>query len=108
VLLNEPLILEASRVFAEKLLLEESDNEKKIVKAFQAIVCRNPKQEELDLLMKYYSTEEKAFSSNTEKAEKFVKAGEYPRAEIKNIVSLAALMQVIQTIYNLDEAITKT
>ena len=39
---------------------------------------------------------------------KLVDAGEFPHRKIENVVDLAALMQVIHTIYNLEESITKT
>lgn len=108
VLLNEPLMLEAARVFAERLMLEQSTAEEKVKKAFQAIVCRQPKQEELTMLLHYFEQEKTGFKQTPDKAKKFVAAGEYQHGKINDVVSLAALMQVVQTIYNLDEAITKT
>jgi len=108
VLLNEPLMLEAARVFSERLMLEQSTTEEKIKKAFQSIVCRQPKKEELTLLLQYFEEEKTGFKQSPEKAEKFIAAGEYQHEKIEDVVSLAALMQVVQTIYNLDEAISKT
>jgi len=108
VLLNEPLMLEASRVFAERLMLEESSMEDKVKKAFQTIVCRQAKQEELTLLLRYFEEEKTGFEQAPDKAKKFIQAGEYKHEPISDVISLAALMQVVQTIYNLDEAITKT
>jgi hypothetical protein len=107
-LLNEPLILESSRVLAERLMLEKSSEEEKIEKAFLAIVCRKAKQSELDLLKKYFEAEKAGFSKEPSKAQLFIEAGEYPHEKVKDTITLAALMQVIQTIYNMDEAITKT
>jgi len=108
VLLNEPLMLEAARVFAERLMMEQSTAEEKIKKAFQSIVCRQPKKEELTLLLQYFEEEKTGFKQSPDKAEKFIAAGEYQHEKIDDVVTLAALMQVVQTIYNLDEAITKT
>ncbi len=108
VLLNEPLMLEASRVFAERLMLEQSTTEDKVKKAFQSIVCRQPRKEELTLLLNYFEEEKAGFQQSPDKAKKFVEAGEYPHEKINDVISLAALMQVVQTIYNMDEAITKT
>lgn len=107
-LLNDPMILEASRVFAERLMLEKTSTEEKIRKAFQAIVCRQPKQEELTMLINYFDQEKIAFARSPEKAKKFIAVGEYNQEKIEDVVSLAALMQVVQTMYNMDEAITKT
>lgn len=108
VLLNEPLMLEAARVFSERLMVERSTVEEKVKKAFQSIVCRQPKQEELTMLLQYFEEEKNAFKQSPDKAKKFVAAGEYQHEKIDDVISLAALMQVVQTIYNLDEAITKT
>ena len=108
VLLNEPLMLEAARVFSERLMMEKSTVEEKVKKAFQSIVCRQPKQEELTLLLQYFEEEKNAFKQSPDKAKKFVATGEYQHEKIDDMISLGALMQVVQTIYNLDEAITKT
>jgi hypothetical protein len=108
VLLNEPLMLEASRVFAERLMVEKTTAEEKVKKAFQSIVCRQPKPEELTMLMRYFEEEKEGFKQSPDKAKSYVAAGEYSQEKIADVISLAALMQVVQTIYNLDEAITKT
>lgn len=108
VLLNEPLILEGARVFAERLMAQAGNPQAKIETAFQAIVCRKPKADEVSQLMSYYEVEKANFARTPDKAEKFVQAGEYPRSPVSDVVALAALMQVVHTIYNLDEAITKT
>jgi hypothetical protein len=107
-LLNEPLVLEASRVFAERLMLQRISSKEKIEKAFQSVLCRKPKQEELSQLIRYFEAEKTRFKNSPDKANEFIRAGEYPHENVKDVISLAALMQVIHTIYNLDEAITKT
>jgi hypothetical protein len=107
VVMNDPLILESARVFAERLMQQSSSPEEKIKLAFRSIVCRNPTDAELSTLMEYYKEEVAAYTSTQAEAKKFVMAGEYPRAEIKDVVSLAALMQVVHTLYNMDESITK-
>jgi hypothetical protein len=108
VLMNDPLLLESSRVFAERLILEKSSVEEKIEKAFRSIVCRTPKEEELEVLVRYLKESEDAFSQANEKAKQLISVGEYPHANIDNIVQLASLIQVIHTIYNMEESITKT
>jgi hypothetical protein len=107
VIMNDPLILESARVFAERLMLENSSPEEKIEVAFRSIVCRKPSSEELKIFIRYYNEEAEANKLLPEKAKRFVKAGEYPVADVKDVESLAALMQVIHTIYNLEESITK-
>jgi hypothetical protein len=107
VILNDPLVVESARVFAERLMQQSSTPEEKIITAFRSIVCRKPKDEELTMLLKYYNEEVATYTASPEDAKKFINAGEYPSAGIRDVVSLAALMQVVHTIYNMDESITK-
>lgn len=106
-LLNDPTILEASRVFAQRLLKEKSGNTEKISKAFRAIVCRDARPEELDVLTRYFEEEKTKFTNTPEKARQLVKFGEYPLDAV-DVTTLAALMQVVHTIYNMEESITKS
>jgi hypothetical protein len=108
VLMNDPMILESSRVFAERLMLEKSSMDEKIEKAFRSIVCRTPKGEELNVLINFMKESEVTFSQSTEKAKQLISMGEYPHEKVDNIVQLASLMQVIHTIYNMEESITKS
>ncbi|MBL7847784.1 MAG: PSD1 domain-containing protein [Cyclobacteriaceae bacterium] len=107
-LMNDPTILEASRVFAQRLLAEKSTAEEKITKAFRSIVCRDAKPEELALLIQYFEDEKMKFEKSPAKARQLIKAGEYPQPGTNDVVTHAALMQVIHTVYNMEEAITKT
>lgn len=108
VLLNDPVILESARVLAERLMKENKPMAERVTQAFQQIICRKPGKEELSMLLTYFESEKMRFNQSPEKATLFIQAGEYPHSKTKDVVSLAALMQVVQTIYNLDEAITKT
>ncbi len=56
-MMNDPTVLEASRVLAAKLLSENSGVTDKITKAFRSIICRVPTEEELNVLNNYYSNE---------------------------------------------------
>lgn len=107
ILLNDPMVLEAARVLAEKLVTENSSAEEKVSKAFRLIVCRKAKTKELDLLNKYFDEEKKNFGRNAAKTETILNTGEYKHENIKDKASAAALMQVILTIYNMEEATTK-
>jgi hypothetical protein len=108
VMLNDPHVLEASRVLAEKLLSEAGAIDAKIEKAFQLIICRSPQAEEFTVLQAHFKEESQYFAEHPADAEKFLRSGEFPRASVENVTALAALMQVIHTIYNLEEAIVKT
>ncbi|WP_035361107.1 PSD1 and planctomycete cytochrome C domain-containing protein [Dyadobacter alkalitolerans] len=106
VMMNDPAVLEASRVLATKLLQEKSEAKEKIIKAFRLIVCRKPSDKELDVLSAYY--DKQLQSIKPEKAEKMVTVGEYPLTKKVDKKAQAALMRVISTIYNLEETITKS
>jgi hypothetical protein len=47
------------------------------------------------------------FSREKKKAEAFLKAGEFQQIETKDIIETAALMQVNQMLFNLDETTIK-
>jgi len=108
VLLNDPQVLEAARVLAEKLSVEQSTEEEKIEKAFRLIICRKGSEKEKKILYDYYRSEKEKFSKQHEKAKNFLNVGEYKHEEKIDENNTAALMQVIHTIYNMEEAITKT
>jgi Protein of unknown function (DUF1553)/Protein of unknown function (DUF1549)/Planctomycete cytochrome C len=107
VMLNDPMVLEASRVLAERLMLEQTSPEEKIQKAFQKIICRKATDKEMSVLEKYYREEQQRFSADDKLAKSFIEAGEYKHEIIQDVVSLAATMQLVHTLYNMDEAITK-
>ena len=109
IMLNDPHVLEASRVLAERLLLDGSTAvPEKVASAFHAIVCRPVTEEELDILVEAYLAEKTSFESDPQRTTSFLDIGEAPRLGYQNDIELAALMQTIHTIYNLEEAITKT
>lgn len=107
VMMNDPTVLEASRVFAERLMRKDLSTKDRIEYAFRSIACRLPKSQELDILLKYYDDEKLRFDGAPDAAKKFIGVGEFKHEEIKDVQSLAALMQVIHTIYNMEESITR-
>jgi Protein of unknown function (DUF1553) len=106
VVMNDPIILEASRVFAERLTEKNKDASENIRTAFQAIVCRTPRDKEMEILTRYYKEEFAEFTQSPDKAKKLIQVGEYPMKSTDS-VTVAALMQVIHTLYNMEESITK-
>jgi hypothetical protein len=107
VMLNDPTVLEASRVLAVKLLTESSRTEDKIAKAFRLIVCRKANMQEMKILEDYYSDQLQTFARQKKNAQKVLSVGEYPMNDKVDKASAAAMMLLITTIYNLDETITK-
>ncbi|WP_057938141.1 PSD1 and planctomycete cytochrome C domain-containing protein [Algoriphagus resistens] len=108
VMMNDPMILEASRVLASKMWDENKDEEKAIATSFKRIVCRAMSDEEKSILLSYYEDQLERFSKNPAQVLPTLRVGEFPLEE-KNInPETAALMQVIVSIYNLEETITKS
>ena len=105
-MLNDPTMLEGARVLAAKVLQENSTPNEKINEAFRKIICRKPTANEMDILTGYYN--EQLHAINLTDAGKLIKVGESPLPAGMNKITLAAMMKVIDTIYNLEEAITKT
>ena len=108
IMLNDPTILESSRVLAEKLMDDESSIEDKIKKGYQLILCRQASSEEISLMTDYHKKQLERFEANSDQALKFITVGEFPMAESRDSVQLAALMQMVHTLFNLEEAITKS
>ena len=107
-MINDPLVLESSRVLAERLMLEKISVTEKITKAFQLIICRKAKPKELSVLQTYFENEKKLFSANPKAAGHLITVGEFKHETIDDKVALAALAEVVMTLYNMDEAITKS
>jgi hypothetical protein len=106
VMMNDPTVLEASRVLAAKLFKKNAAIKASIASAFRLIVCRKPHEDEIQILLNYYA--QQANTIDVSSAKKMLSVGEYPQEENIDKKKLAALMLVISTIYNLEETITKT
>lgn len=105
-MMNDPTVLEASRVLAGTLLSENNAVKDKIRKAFRQIVCRTPHEDEIAMLEKYFRQELERLTDK--RAETLLDVGEFPLPPDFNPIELAAMMLVVNTIYNLEETITKS
>jgi hypothetical protein len=107
-MMNDPMVLEAARVLAQRLESESGADDEKLTRAFRLIVCRKPTAKEEQRLKEYYQQQLTTFRQDPKSAAKTLAVGEYPQAANGDAASTAALMRVIDTIYNLEETITKT
>ncbi len=108
-MLNDPTVLEASRVLAQKLSAEKISVDEKINKAFELILIRKPKSSEASKLISYYENQEAFFKANKVLALKTLSTGEYKNAvNNNNQQETAALMKLCLLLYNLEETITKS
>jgi hypothetical protein len=72
------------------------------------IVCRKPQPEELKILQEYYRDRQAHFRSQPALADKLLDNGEYRLPAKNEFPDVAALMQVITAIYNLEESTSKS
>jgi hypothetical protein len=108
-MLNDPTVLEASRVLAQKLSVENISIDEKIKKAFEIILIRKPKSSEANKLIKYFENQEAYYKANKLLVKKTITTGEFNnQLKIKNEPEVAALMKICLLLYNLDETITKS
>ncbi|MEJ0103395.1 MAG: PSD1 and planctomycete cytochrome C domain-containing protein [Bacteroidota bacterium] len=107
IMMNDPTVLEASRVLAQRLAEEQSAAPDKISKAFRLIVCRKATDKELKILNDYYTDQLQLFKDKKLDAQLTLKAGEYKMDDKADADTSAALMKTISTIYNMEETITK-
>ncbi|NNV54612.1 PSD1 and planctomycete cytochrome C domain-containing protein [Limnovirga soli] len=108
IMMNDPLVLEASRVLAQKLLVQNADQKLQISNAFRLIVCRKPTDKEMTILGDYYNQQLQQFQQKNLDANKTIQVGEWPVNDKADINHSAALMKVIVMIYNMEESIMKT
>ena len=108
VTLNDPQFVEASRVFAERLIKQGGDAPAdRINLGFRLATSRAATQRELRILEQLLNDQRKRFSQNPDAAKKFLSIGESARDETIDIIEHAAWMVVAQTILNLDETLTR-
>jgi hypothetical protein len=108
VMLNDPLVLEASLALADNLIRQKTTDAEKLTTAFRRIVCRKPLEKETAILSEALQTNKTYFQSHPDAAEKVIDVGEYDVKNTGSPVRLAALMMVVQTIFNMDESLSKT
>lgn len=107
VLMNDPQVLEAARVLAQNVANLNLSQEQKLNRLFQLILCRKPSDKEMKMLNEYYLQEKNKFNQNKIKASRFITAGELPTIKTKDLGETAALMQINQMLFNLDETTVK-
>jgi hypothetical protein len=107
VMMNDPHVMEASRVIAEKLSDKTADNKANLTKAFRKIICRQPTDKEMKIIGQYFNAELDFFEQQPDKAKATLQIGEAPHAKIKNVPKAAAFMQTVQMMYNMEEAIVR-
>lgn len=107
VLLNDPQVMEAARVFAEQIFKTEKDLQNRLVYAFRSATSRMPTEKEIEVLKDLYTKELANFKRNPQNAKALISIGEYKVNTTFNPAELAAMSVVASTIFNMSEAVVK-
>jgi hypothetical protein len=102
-LLNDPIFVEAARVFAEHALSQPDY----IRWIFQRALNRDPTPEERRLLSELYANNLKRFRAEPSEATELAKIGDSPVPKSADLPRLAALTMVTRAVLNLHETITR-
>jgi mono/diheme cytochrome c family protein len=105
--LNDTTFVEASRVFAERVMKSGKTPEERISAAFRMATARRPTPAELAVLTRGYQRYLNQYKADPEAAKKLITVGESkPDAKLDS-AELAATTNVMSLILNLDEVMSK-
>ena len=108
VMMNDPTYVEASRVLAQRTIVEGGKDEKgRVDYAFRLATARKPSRKEVGVLRHLLKGRYDEFRRDRNAALKLLSVGEAPRDKRLDIAELAAWTTVASAILNLDETITK-
>jgi hypothetical protein len=108
VLLNDPIYVEAARVFAERIMKEGgSDTATRLNWAYRRAVSRGVKPAEVKLLTELFQKHLAEFRTDKAAAQKAVSVGQAPLPKDVDPAELAAWTSVARAILNLHETITR-
>ncbi len=107
-LLNDQQFVEASRAFAQRILLEGGKNTgDRIEWAFRTATSRRPASDEVKVLAGVLKQQMAEYQKDTGAAAKLLEVGSFKARESLDRVELAAWSTVASMVLNLDETVTK-
>ncbi|HIA48471.1 MAG TPA: DUF1553 domain-containing protein [Candidatus Hydrogenedentes bacterium] len=105
-LLNDPVFVEAARVFAERVIIEAGITKKSRIEfAFREALSRMPTKEETDILIRLYNKHVAEFRLDPSAASDFLGVGATTISDSIDPVELAAWSSVCRTLFNLHETL---
>ena len=108
VLLNDPTYVEASRVFAERILQHGGDTDgERLAWAFERALSREPSAGESDILLRLAGERAAHFAANAGAAKAAATAGEWPVTTALKPEHVAAWTAVSRAILNLYETTSR-
>ena len=107
-LLNDPIYVEAARVFAQKAVSSGGKTFRaQLDWVFDRALNRPPSAQERSILSGLYERSLKRFAAAPATARELLNVGEAPRLSDRNQVPLAAMTTVTRAVLNLHELITR-
>ena len=108
ILLNDPIFVEAARMFGQNILKKGGPTLKQRIDwAFLQAVSRKPTAPERNILVDLHKKNLAEFAAQPQKAREFIRVGEAPLATEVDPTELAAMTTVARAILNLHETITR-
>ncbi len=108
VLLNDPIFVEAARVFAQNMLKDGGRSlDERIDWAFLRAASRRPSAEEHGTLAELYRKNLARYQAAPEEAKKLIQVGEAPALESADPAELAAMTTIARAILNMHETIMR-
>ncbi|MDH3719112.1 MAG: DUF1553 domain-containing protein, partial [Planctomycetota bacterium] len=108
VLLNDPQLVEAARMLAQKMLQKHGDDLGAVVdETFRLLTSRRPVEAEQHILQRLFAEQLKYFETYPEKAEAYLKVGRAQRDGRFAAPRLAAAGVLVGTLMNYDECVIK-
>jgi len=107
-LLNDPAFMEASRVFAERLLSSNLDSDDaRLNLLYKEALARPIKPKEQKSLEQFLELQREHYQANPDEAKKLMRVGLAPEPRIIDEIELSAWTQVCRVVLNLHETITR-
>jgi hypothetical protein len=107
-LLNDPVVVEASRVYAQRLLADASgDDEAVIARAMREATGRRPRAAEIAVLMRLLDEGKRHYRASPDAARALIAVGTVPPDPALEPANLAAWTEVTRAVFNLHETITR-
>lgn len=108
VTLNDPVFVEAARVFGQRIMLEGGETvPQKLAFAFRMCVARPPRDKELEVLQKIFTAQLAKYQADNAAALALVSNGGAARPSQLPVAELAAWTAMGNVVLNLDETITR-
>ena len=107
-LLNDPTYVEASRLLAQRMLLEGGSSiESRLIYGFRLVTARAPRPAEITILKMSLDRALREFNADPKSAALFLKVGEATTDGKLDVAVLASYTNLASTLLNLDETATK-